>query len=370
MGKLTRKIDPNAKSGIAPYDGDEPKPGMYRARIIKVSIRKAKSTESLAYSVFYELEATKPEHTKYNGYSGFAELWMGDKEALLARECAFYKAVTGKNYKDPGNVNVVFEGSEDDFSTPAGAEVTKIDGRTPKGRIVKVNLQMEKGTDKGDGSGEKYADRLRVNDIYPSADADAAKTPVAADPDEEDDDDQFVAGPAADEDDEDLEAEQTDEELQAEIEERRKELRSRAYGLAKLKEACQAAGIYEKGMDKTALVEAILKYEFEDEDGEADDEADEDEDASTASAVAAEDADEDDEEDDEDDEEEDEEDEDEDEDEDDPVAELKAELAPLDRAALKVRIKGNDETVSIKKSMTDDDLRTIILTQELDEPPF
>lgn len=364
MGKITRKVDPTAKSGIAPYDGDEPKPGMYRARIIKCSIRKAKSTESLSYNVFYELVATKPEHKKYDGYSGFAELWLGDKEALLAREAAFYKAITGKAYKNVEDVNVVFEGEEDDFSTNGGAEVTKIDGKSPKGRIVKVNLQIERGGAKPDGSGDKYEDRLRVNDIYPSADADeaakSASSTAEMEDDDEDDAPDFVKDALAD--DEEL---STDEDLEAEIEARRKELRSRAYGLPKLKEACQAAGIYEKGMDKTALVEAILKYEFEDEDGEADDADDEDE-PSTASVVTSEDEEDDEEEEEEDDEEE----EEEDEDEDDPEAELREELADLDRVALKKRIKANDEGFSVKKSMTDDDLRDAIVKQELDSSPF
>lgn len=359
MGKLTRKVDPSAKSGFEPYDGPDPKPGMYRAEIVKVAIRAA-GTGTLGYNILVNFKAVKDEHKKYDGFSTFVTLWMGDKENMIARESAFYKAITGKNYKNVADVNVVYEGSEEDFDTPAGAEVKKIDGVSPKGKIVKVNMQIEKGGDKGDGSGEKYEDRLRGNDIYPTNEsAEAVKTPVAEPEEDEAEDDVYD-----DAEDDAGDAEVTDADLEAEIEERRKELRSRAYGLPKLREAAKAAGIETKGMDKTALVEAILEWEFAADDDDADDDEDE---PSTAPVADDEDEDAAEEDDEEEDEEEDDEDE-EDEDEDDPEAELRAELADLDRIALKKRIKGNDESFSVKKSMTDDDLRDTIVKQETGSP--
>jgi len=358
MGVLKRKVSSKAQ-GFTPYAGDEPPRGVYRGRVVKGAIRKAKEKDTLSYNIMVEFQATKPEHKKFDGYVTFGEIWLGEAEALQAREASFIKAVTGKD--DFQNVNVAFTGKEADFASPSGAPITAFDGKKIEGKIVNVEWRWEGGND-------GYEGRMRVNSIFPWAASEADEEEA----EEIDEDDYEEADEEADDDyedegDEEEEGEE-DEDLEAEIEERRKELRSRKYTLDDLKKAAKAAGADIKGMKKTDLVEAILDYEFsgeedEDEDAETEEEAD----GITEDDIET---DEDDDED-EDDEEEDDEDEDEEEDDDDTIEEtLRANAADLDRNALKKAIKEKDEAAGFKKSETDDDLRERLVQIWLTNPPF
>jgi hypothetical protein len=372
MAVLKRKVNSKAK-GFSPYAGEDPKPGVYRGRIIKAAIREA-GTGRLSYSIFYELDAHKPEHKKYNGYTGFCELYLGDEteEWAQAGEAAFVKAVTGKD--DFQNVNVAYEGKESDFKTPSGAQIKTLDGIKIDNKLVNINLRMEK---EREHDGTTYPAELRARGILPwakPADSDEEDEDIdATEADDDDAEEQDEPGGYDDDADEDGE-EMTDEEWEAAKEARRVELNSRQYDLAKLRAVLKENGIETKGLKKPELVDAILDLEFaeddEDEDGEEPDVTEDDVEADEDSTEAdADDADEDDDE--EDDEDEDDEEADE-EDGEDLRAELEAEAADLDRAALKKAIKAirGQESFVAKKSQSDDDLREIYVTEKLAEPAF
>lgn len=366
MAVLKRKVDSKAK-GFSPYAGPDPKPGVYRARLIQGSIRSKKSGR-LAYNWLYELEATRADHKKYDGYSGFCEILLGEEEWAQAQEGAFVKAITGKdNFQ---NVNVAFTGKEEDFALSTGAPMTAFDGVKIANKIVNVNLRVEK--ERTDDEGKVYPAELRARGILPwkkteeeDAEEDIADDDFAEDGEEEPETDEAeTEEDEADEDDEEGEddgEEMTEEEWEAAKEARRTELKSREFGLDKLREVLKAAGVDTKGMKKPELVEAIIDLEFAEEDEDADDtEAEEAEDAETESEEEAEEADD-----------EDEEEEDEDEEEEaDLESEIRAEAADLDRAALKKAIKALDADAKFKTSQSDDDLREIFVELKVSAPGF
>jgi len=361
MGVLKRKVSSKAK-GFTPYAGEEPPRGVYRARVVKGAIRSSKEKGTLSYNILFEFEATKAEHKKFDGFTGFAEIWLGEHEALQAREASFIKAVTGKD--DFQNVNVAFTGKEADFKEPSGAPITAIDGKKIEGKVVNVEWRWEAG------NGE-YEGRMRANSLFPwvateASDEEAEEIEDDDYAEESEEDDDYEGEEEGDEEDEDGEEGEEDEDLEAEIEERRKELRSRKYSLEDLKKAAKAAGADIKGMKKTDLVEAILDYEFSDE-GDEDEESDVDEEENGVTEADLE-SDEDEEEDDED--EDDEEDEDEEEDDDNLEEVLRGNAADLDRNALKKAIKEKDAEAGFKKSETDDDLRERLVQIWLTNPPF
>lgn len=362
MGVLKRNVDSKAK-GFTPYSGPDPKPGTYRARVVKGAIRAA-STGTLSYNVLVEFVATKPEHKKYDGFDCFVELWLGEKEASQAKEAAFIKAITGKdNFK---TVNVAYTGKEEDFNTPSGAEITGLDGVKLPNKIVNVYMRMEKASTGDDG--KEYPARLRADSILPwTKDEDAA---------DDDDTDQIEDGDVDEqEEDADLEddgeddgEEMSDEEWEAAKEARRTELKSRQYDLAKLRGVLKENGIDTKGLKKDDLVEAIIGLEFPEDGEESDEEIDEndvevDEDAAESDAEESE-------EDEEEDDEEEEDEEEEEEEGDDLRTEIEAEAAGLDRSALKKAIKALDADAGFKKAETDDDLRERFVELKLAAPGF
>lgn len=367
MAVLKRKVNSEAK-GFAPYAGEDPRPGVYRARIIKSSIREA-STGRLSYNTFFELEAQKPEHKQYDGYAAFCEIYLGDEteEWAQAGESAFVKAITGKsNFQ---NVNVAYEGKEADFKTGTGALIKTLDGVKVENKIVNVNLRMEK---ERTHEGTKYPAELRARGILPW------ENKQVDDEEEEVDEDAIAEADESEEvaEDEEEGEEMTDEEWEAAKEARRVELKSREYDLAKLRAVLKENDIETKGLKKPELVEAIIGLEYpedeegEDEEGISEDDVEVDEDAETESD---EDEESEEDEEDEDEEEEDEEEDEEEEDEESEVdlrEEIEAEAADLDRSALKREIKKLDATAKFTTKQTDDDLRSIFVDLKVSAPGF
>lgn len=369
MAVLKRTVNSEAK-GFTPYAGEDPRPGVYRARLIKGAIRE-KGTGRLAYNWLYEFEAVKPEHKKYDGYTGFCEILLGEEEWAQAREGAFVKAITGKsNFK---NVNVAFTGKESDFKTSGGAPMTAFDGVKIENKIVNIDLRLEK---ERTVEGKTYPAELRAQGILPW------EKPAAGADDDADDDEDYaedgeddaaeMEGDESEEDEGDDEGEEmTDEEWEAAKEARRVELKSRAFGLDKLKETLTANGVDIKGMKKPEMVEAIIALEFPDDEGDEEtDEIPDDQEIADQEADSEE-SDEDDEDDEDDEEEDDEEEDDEDDDDTEDLEEtLRDEAAGLDRTALKREIKALDEAAGFKKSESDDDLRDRLVALKLASPGF
>lgn len=318
------------KTGFESYDGPEPKKrGMYRARVTNIKFAHFKSGAQ-GFKINLSLEAAKgdpKDHAQFDGYPIITNIVFGDKEAMLTRESNLYAALGVKD--DPTIVTkdeVGEKGTETEIKSIGGKSIEAL-------RKAIVNADIKIGTYEG-------ADRPEVDGIYVFREAVGGpkKTVEFVDESEEDEEDDDLL--------EDDEAEEEDEEQS--IEERTEELM--AASLAELK--ALATGDYDidiKGMKKAQIVDAIVAYEFE-EDGAAvleDDEEEEDEDDEVEV-----------------DDEEDDEDSDDEEEEDDAEEERAAELADLDRNALKAIIKGHDPAFRVLKSHTEDDLREAIIDIE------
>jgi hypothetical protein len=317
---IKRKTSHIESSGFDIYTGEEPPRGGYRAVIKKCAIQKSKG-DNLMYAIVVELKA-KPGTPKsqYDGWPSFPYIVMTDTEGNLAREQAFYMAICGKA---DAEVSTVADASKFKPGDKQQTPVTKIGGQNPVGKIVNVQVKDET---QEDGSTRKVVDR-----IFRVRDEDAEDT-AADEPDIEDEDDEDAEGlPLYEEDD------------------------LRTKGLPALRKILQD----EFGMDvteakslktKDALVSAILEAQ--------DEEADEDEDE--------------DEEDPEDDpeEEEEEEDEEDEDDEEDPEEAVRAELADMDRTALKALLKKRKVEFRVTTKTTDDEIREALVPVLLEDPPF
>jgi hypothetical protein len=245
--KLKRNVK-NApeRTGFEPYDGPEPTPGFRRA-----VIKSAKVVESAngrpGFLVTAELEAKKgSQDAKFDGYPAFTRIWLGTEdsapEALLAREAAFYRAVTGK--KNLADVDVVHEDSD------GGGKITKINGVNPVGKAVLVELQYETY------NGER---RISSDGIYPAKadDVDADET-ESDEPEEEPDEDEDLL-------------ESDDEEIEIPSETELKKM-----PIADLRNLAEDLGVdTDEVKRKSDLIAAIL----EDPDEESDDEDEEEDEA-------------------------------------------------------------------------------------------
>lgn len=318
------------KTGFESYDGPEPsKRGMYRARVTNVKLAHYKSG-SQGLKVFLSLEAAKgdpKDHAKFDGFPIITNVVFGDKEASLTKESNFYAAVGVKS--EPTIVTTAElgdKGTDVDIKTIGGKTVEAL-------RKAIVNADIKIGQYEGEN-------RPEVDGIYVFREAlGGPKTEVAFESDDEDEEDEdLLEEDEVDEDEAEDDEEQTAEERTAEL---------AGASLAELKTlATEEYDIDIKGLKKAQIVEAIVAYEFDaavlDEDEEEDDEEEEDD-------VEVEE---------EDDEEED------DEEDDDAEEERVAELADLDRNALKAIIKGHDPAFRVLKSHTEDDLRDAIIDIE------
>lgn len=318
------------KTGFESYDGPTPnKRGMYRAKISQFEYQQFKSG-AMGFKILLQLEASADDpkgHAIYDGYTIFTRIVFGDKEALITREENLYAAL---GVKDEPTISIPGNPSEDDLKN--GVKVEKIGGKSPIGLVVNADIKMS--TQAG------YEGDPEVDGIYKVKGSTASaksSAPIIAD-DEED----------LLEDEEELEEEGEDDEFAA----RSAELNSAA--VAELKELAKGYEIKLTGLTKPKLIDAILDYEFtavpEDEE-----ELEEEEELEPEEEI-----------------EEEEELEDE-EPEGDERAEREAELADLDRNALKLAVKAANPDFKIFKSTSDDDLRTAILDAEFgadEETPF
>jgi hypothetical protein len=314
-----RDLTKVADSPFKVYAGDEPRAGGYRAVIKQMHVVKS-SGDNLMFNVVLEMLAkVGSEKAKYDGYPVFARVVITEAESNQQREKAMYLAITGS-----ASVETKVEGQPEKFKAGDGqkAKVLSMNGINPVGKIVNVQMRLEPAT-------EDYPSRLSCEMIF--AARDEGDSEVASTPDIEDDEE---GG------EEDL---YTEDDLTG-------------LGLPALRkilvdefemEASEAKLL----KTKAKLVEAILAAQDE---ALEDDEEDEDEEDEHGDEELEEGEEDDEEEEDEDDEE-------------DPEAELRSELAELDRNALKARIKGTDPAFKFLKSQTDEMLVEWIVKNE---PPF
>lgn len=260
---------------------------------------------------------------KYNGYAlwrhmtvseGFAGRINGLLQALMANSKAFAgdtatakkkrAAVIDAFWNDPKGISV--EGDPKEGTT----RITKIGTwAVPEEMLVGINARPGKDRD-----GESI---LEIGAAMPFTDAPKGQ-------------------PADDEDDTDEpEEDEADEEGDPEVDARAEELEG--YALAKLRTVAKGLEVDTKGLDKSALIDAILDAEFppDDEEEPEEDEAEEEEP------------------------EEDEE----------PEEEDGDDLDDLSRAELKALIKEEGHAIRVTTSKTDDDLRTAIRDARTAEEP-
>lgn len=320
------------RTGFETYAGpDIVKQGLYEGVVKQCTLRKAASG-NLMFNVLVELDDKSNEYRATTvGFPAWGRIVLVDKEANLAREKAFYRAITGNQNID--DVNVIYDGDDDAVESRSGAKVTKIGGKSPIGVRVKADIR--------DDNYEGQA-RSVLDSIYPLGKPTAGKVDEEVEETEEVDE---SVEEVDETEDEATETEQTEEQREAEL---------KALGVAALRKIADTAGLESKGVSKADLISSILDEEFGEPDEESDDEdEDEEEDEEETTEVVQE-----------------------------PSAEekLRANLAGLDRAALKALIKGMDSGAKFKTSQTDDDLRDLIVSLELssdededeedDEAPF
>jgi hypothetical protein len=333
--KLKGSKAQEAKSGFEPYDGPIPsRNGFYRA-VIKVMKWGANSSGSSGFNITAELQAAPGDpknHAQFDGYPMFSRSIItetADGSALkegAQRNLDNLLAALGT--KDEPDVVL----ADDDADK---VDVKKIGGKNPIGAVVNIDLQMKMY------EGER---RPEVGGIYKYKEIDAPSkgSAVVTDDDEDDESDLMEGNDEADEAEGDEEYDARAEELEA-------------MKIVPLRNIAKELGIKSSGT-KDVVIAAILEAEFpEEDDAEDDDEAED-----------ADEVDEDEAEDDE------AEDDDEADEEDDEEREARvAELADLQRAALKAILKEIAPDFTVLKRHTDDDLRTQIISVEFaDDLPF
>ncbi|QPX62601.1 hypothetical protein SEA_WOLLYPOG_49 [Arthrobacter phage Wollypog] len=327
MPSLKVSVNPDAKSAFQSYEGPTPpaKDG-YEGVIKNVKVKVGKESQAPYLNVLLEHDSKDAALKQYNGCPQWIRVMFGEHDETQARLAAFIKAITGKANKEANIVD-----TDEEHRSGTGSIVKTIDGVKPDGKRVKFDLRARAAQNGYPESIEGDFIRAILN-----APADAGSADAESE-DEVDEDDIEVEG-----------EEQTREERAAEL---KKE------ALADLKAAAAEAEIDIKGLKKAEIIEAILDWEFEDAADE--DEESEEEDEEEVDTEEEEEG------------EEEDEDEEEDEEEDaDPEAEIRAELADLDRTALKARLKEADPEAKVLKKDSDDDLRDKIVNAELGEPPF
>lgn len=331
------------KSGFEPYDGPEPsRNGMYRG-VIKVAKHGMNSSKSEGFSLTLELEAAAGDpkgHAQFDGFPMFSRSIITDtadgsalKEGAQRNLSNFLAALGTKDEPD-----VVLDPNDDGDKV----NVLKIGGKKVVGAVVNIDVQMKMY------EGER---RPEVGGIYPYKEIDAPTgtgRPAALEPDEEEDESDLL-DTASDEAEEGEEGDDEFAERQAELE---------ALGIPALKAIAKEDGVGISGT-KAALIERILDAEFAAEDEAEEAEDDEPEDADEAEDDEAEEADDEDEAED-------------DEPEDDEEREARvAELADMQRPALKAVLKEIAADFTVLKRHTDDDLREQIIGVEFSEDlPF
>jgi hypothetical protein len=329
------------KTGFEAYDGPEPtKRAIYRGKIKQLNFKEYNSGAQ-GFSMLIELEAEKgdpKDHAQFDGYPIWTNLVLGDKEAMQARESNFYAALGAKD--EPA---IVFE----DGDLKGGVKVTSIGGKKNLIDAVvnaDIKLAMYEGNLRPEVDGIYKFTEGGIKPKFPSAAEQATDT-------EEDEDEVDTEVEETEEDDEDAEVAARQEELEA-------------MTLAAIRKVAKGHDIVTLKKTKDELVEAVMDVEYP--------VAEDDEPMATAADEDDEEAEEDSEEEAEDDEEEDEEEEEEDEDLDASAEDTrKAELAELDRTALKKLLKDLNPAFKVFKTTEDAALRDAIIAAEFgSETPF
>lgn len=313
MPKVLSRKTSHVKSAFSVYDGDDPRPGVYRGVVKQLALQKASTGAIMVYHVIELLAKDGSNKAQYDGYAAIGRIVFGDSDMQQEREQALFRAIAGKD-----DVDIAYDSAFDKFKDgdKQRAKIEKIGGVNPIGKIVLVRITSN---DNPDYSG------MQTDGIYPARNEDGNGTAdVPQDPDEDID---------VDVDDED-----GDEEIEDYTEE---ELTAKS--LAALRtilvdefemDAKEAALLKQKAKLVSAILEAQSALD-EDEDEEEDEEVEE--------------------------EELDEDEDEEEEDEDDPEVAIRAELAELDRAGLKARLKKLAPAAKVTTKMTDDDIRELIV---------
>ena len=78
---------------LGPYEGPEPKPGVYRGVIFSTDLRTSERSGNHYFNVGVRLETDTEPRNQYNGYVSWVILTLSDVEANLSREKAFYRAL-------------------------------------------------------------------------------------------------------------------------------------------------------------------------------------------------------------------------------------------------------------------------------------
>lgn len=336
------------KSGFEPYDGPTPsRKGFYRG-VIKSMKHGANSSGSEGFSIVVELEAAPGDpkgHAQFDGYPMFARnIITSSSDGGALKEGAvrnLNNLLAALGTKDEPDV-ILADGDGDKV------DVKKIGGINPIGRVVNIDMDFE--LYEGDR-------RPTVGGIYKYKEIDAEPTgngraAILDEADDEDDEADLMESEEAEGDEEADEYDARAEELAG-------------LGIPALKKIAKELDVAVSGT-KDKLIERILEAEFAEEDDEP-----EDADEADADEPDEDEAEDDDEADDEADDEDDEEEED-DEDEDEAAkAERIAELADLDRAALKKILKEIASDFTVLKRHTEDQLREQIVAVEFDDDlPF
>jgi hypothetical protein len=179
------------------YDGDDPTPGVYRAKIQKCVGVKS-SGDNVMINVVAIFEAREGSNkAQYDGYAAFPRIVFGEAETLLEREQNFYLALTGKE-----DVKVTFAGDPTKFKAGDKQEtpVTKVGNVDPVGKYVNVRMRTEEATTDPATGAVLYPARLGADAIYPLRDeskvagskVSGATQPVADDEPEEDDVEEYT----------------------------------------------------------------------------------------------------------------------------------------------------------------------------------
>lgn len=261
------------QTGYDTYDGPAIKPGTYNAQIVKANFRKTKAGATAMNFILRIGHDARPNKDVFAGATIFHEVYPeSPAELTQIRVGQILQAISGKQ-------KAVVDGEE----LTAGGAIKKIGGKDPVGAKVKILVNMGRNMS-GDlepqvndvfawPKGEKWLDEgPATGSVESSSDEDIEEDDTDSDEGVEEEE---VVEEDADEDEE--EAAEDDE-----FESRKAELTALDRDALKkvLAEVKKAGGLPEgfkltKSTPDSALVEAILAYEFA-EDDEAEPEEDED----------------------------------------------------------------------------------------------
>lgn len=320
------------KTGFEPYDGPEiSRAGVYRAILKKLKYEK-KSSNNYGFNIVFELEAAPGDpkgHSIYDGAPMFSRTivtQMADGSAL--KEGAqnnldnFLNAIGVK-----ANPDVICEDGDVDERPIV---VKKIGGKAPEGIAVNLEIRIVKY------EGEPRAEIGSIFAVGDEKTSSKKALPKQIDDEEDDDESDLLDMDSATEEGEE---EQTREEREEELGD---------LSLADLKKfATEEYDLDIKGLKKAGILDAILDYEFSEEDEEEDEEDEEDPEEEEVD-------------------EEEEDDEEEEEEDDEDVR--REELSKLNRAQLKKVLKELDSSFKVTTKMTDKKIVEKIIELEFEIP--